>query len=356
MKTFGFHEPHKNFKFLIGDRLMVLKRIIGQLDVFRKYKGIKPAQTSAATIISNSKSLMRRVLELKRLEIQLRKQIQDYKDRINEFRGMAVPGPGTEKHGEAKKHEIRYYSRRRYLLSLLILITNTIKNLSKKFDETVAMLRDITLDSQVVLFDFEENLNRFFDDYHKEYAKLRRGKEDTAGIKDLADRINRIKEYLISELRVLWQASKAQERRVPSKYTIEELSFMGNIPILRKMKIYAIEVGNLTLRIPELDPMNIGNVEENSKKMIRDNALIQKDAKILFNRLYHLLERTKSSIAVLDKINKKRLTRILNISGRKYNSAMGNITSQSRRLWMDIRIRPVRMQLPKAREIKRRAA
>ncbi|MBW2977301.1 hypothetical protein KY331_00495 [Candidatus Woesearchaeota archaeon] len=344
----------------------ILKKIIEQFisHPFKKYKGIKPAQTSAATMISDSKSLIRNVLELKRSERQLRKQIQDYKGKLNELRGIRGPGPGTEKHGEAKKYEEGYNSKRRYLVSLIALISNTITALSKRFDETIGTLSNITLDSQVVLFDLEEKLNKFLDSYLRKYRKLGKKRAFATALKDLADRINRIKaDHLKSELRALWQASKAQKRRITSKYTIEEISFMGNVPILRKIKRHAIETGTLTLRISNLDPKMGMGIAENSRKLIRDNVLIQKDVKVLFNRLYHLLKRTKNDVGIFDEVNKKRFLGILNKSQRKYDSVMRDITSQSFRLYLDVRIRPVPMKVeqPKkivklsARRIKRRA-
>jgi len=317
-----------------------LKRFLWFFDITREFKGIKPAQTAAAGMISNSKRLIYKLIALKGLEKQLEKQINDYKEKTKEFKKMRTPEPGAERL-EARKHERKYHGRRKQLLSLINLISETLKSLSKEFNDSIDNLKSITFDSNIIIFELEYDLNRFISAYHKIAGKLRKENRSTAGIKGFADKINTIKSDLKSELRVLWEASKYGERGGLSKYTVEEWSLRGDVPILRKMKVSSIEIGNLILRTSNLDPLNIESITENSKKLIHDCVLVQKDTKILLNRLHHLLSRTKNNLNNLDKAIRKDFLRILRKPEKKYASSTKEMTAQSRRLFLDIRIKPV---------------
>lgn len=342
------------------------KKVIGQIDVFRKYKGFKPAHTSAATIISNSKDLMYKSAGLENLKKKLRDQIKSYNNRINELKKMRTPEPGVKKHAREKKHEHKYHRKRRWLLSLTNLITGNMRTFSNEFNKAVGKLKDITFDSQVILYDIEDNLNGFFDSYLDTYKKLRRDKEDTEGVKNRADKINLIKVELMTELRKLWLESKAQKRPgAMSHYAITEevMSLLrGNIVLLRKIKKNAIESGNLTLMLSRSN--DIENIDKYSRTIIKDNALIQKDVKIIFNKLDSWLREVEDNIAILDEITKKHLLKILNKSKRRYTSAVYDIVNQSRRLYMDVKTKHVDMKVEKPekkilempKEVKGRAA
>lgn len=317
-----------------------LRRFIWIFDITREFKGIKPAQTAAAGMISNSKRLIYKSIALKGLEKQLEKQIDDYKESTKEFKRMRTPEPGAERLKE-RKHEKRYHGRRRQLLSLINLISETLKTFSKEFNESIDKLKSITFDSNIIIFELEYDLDRFISEYHRIAKKLIKENRSTAGIKEFADKINILKSDLKSELRILWEASKYGERGVLSKYTVEEWSLRGDVPLLRKMKASSIEIGSLVLRTSKLDPLNIESITENSKKLITNCVAVQKDTKILLNRLHHLLSRTISNINGLDKAIRKDFLRILRKPEKKYASSTKEMTAQSRRLFMDIRIKPV---------------
>jgi hypothetical protein len=307
----------------------------------RRYRGFQPAQTAAAVMISCSKDVINSYLDVLRLKKQLEKQIKDYTERVRSFERMKTPEPGARKKREKEKSEY-YHIKRRVLLAVIHLMEQTAANFSKELIKALKDLRRINLASQRVLFILDKRLNRFLDFYHKEYKRRARSRQPVAGLKEFADKIVTLKGELKSELRKIWEASKTQERGVLTHYSIEEWSLQGSVRILKLTKQKAIEVGTIVQMMKGILPTNIERVAENSKTLIENNVLIQKNVKTLVKRFNDKLSEAMIDISKIK--GSAHLLRILNRAQREYRRVTKEFTEQSRRLWMDIRYMNVKIE------------
>lgn len=340
--------------------MTIISKITGMLNPFKRYMGVKPVLTACASIIGDSADLIPVLEEMHTLQSRLDEMYPIYKTGLEKFRSASVPGSAETTMHTASK----YYNQRQMLANSIQEMDICLSKMIDRIDFSIDNLEDITFNSQIILFNLNRRIDRFADDFikkiriaNKQKRRLeikKRSEKDTKKldqikreINEFAEKINNarsnlneinsLKEEFKAELRNLWEASKFQEREVPSKYLVKEFSIRGNIIVARIMKRRAIESGNLLNGF--FGGITTDNFISKSRMLIKDIRIIQMNAKILIARMAVLLHKTNSTSQSLSPSIAHKFEKRLEDSQSRIKSVKADITQQSIRLFLDTRIR-----------------